>query len=153
MYLCQCLYTSVPRHTGTRSESIVVSFLPCGSRSPPNFLEITLQTLLTDGLSSLFVKFKVVCTQFYKKLAINHVYIVILVICDKSNSRYLMATICVHSKWSAESYVIQSPYLLADKTNICWHALLMTTTVFLVIGLALWITVGVLVSNPPNGSK
>ena len=41
----------------------------------------------------------------------------------------------------------------ADWKNQCWLALLVIAGIFCVIGVALWITVGMMVSNPPNGSK
>ena len=46
-----------------------------------------------------------------------------------------------------------SLYLLADKTDCFWRALVVIAAASLVIGVALWINVGVAVSNPPNGSK
>ena len=46
-----------------------------------------------------------------------------------------------------------SLYLLADKTDHCWGALVVAATTSLVTGVILWITVAVVVSNPPNGSK
>ena len=41
----------------------------------------------------------------------------------------------------------------ADWKNRCWLALLVIAGVLCVIGVALWNTVGVIMSNPPNDSK
>ena len=41
----------------------------------------------------------------------------------------------------------------ADPTNRFWLALLVIAVIFCVIGIVLWITVGVMVPNPPNGCK
>ena len=46
-----------------------------------------------------------------------------------------------------------SLYLLADKTDHCWGALVVAAIISLVTGVILWITVAVVVSNPPTGSK
>ena len=59
----------------------------------------------------------------------------------------------VHSKLSALCHVTQSLYPLADKTNYCWHILLITAAIWWAIGVTLWIAVGVVMSNPPNDSK
>ena len=46
-----------------------------------------------------------------------------------------------------------SLYPLAERTDGCWHFLLIAAAICWVIGVILWITVAEVVSNPPNGSE
>ena len=82
---------------------------------------------------------------FYIKL---HVYLVFL--CLHKGGCKCNSYKCTSNGVLYSCYSILTP---ADWRNQCWLALLVSAVIFCVIGVALWITVGVIVSNLPNGSK
>ena len=49
--------------------------------------------------------------------------------------------------------IFHSIFTFSDRKNQCWLAVLVIAVAFFVIGIPFWITVGVMVSNPPDGSK
>ena len=69
---------------------------------------------------------------------------------NSTQPHYVPSTIQVHSHWTLVTLAILT---LVDKVK-WWHILLTVIAAFLCIpGVLLWIAVGVVVSEPPGGSK
>ena len=80
----------------------------------------------------------------------------ILIVPDYTMSVY-HSTLCLHSNCSSKVLLSHTNLTHSTDKQRTWKkvfiCLLVFAAILCVIGVALWIAVGIVVNNPPNGSK